>query len=175
MPDNKCFSQEVSVFHGRKAPEKGTIAGYAAIIEAYTLTVPLPHQLALISSKNRRYTTDGWQVLTPRHQPEETLYKQLTFALKYEGINLLVFKKLFEIVPSKEITEIVLSETLGQYSRKIWFLYEWLMQAQLPIPDLDRGNMTPLEKKRSSMQSREKDPSDTRSSTIYQAPATSVH
>ena len=60
----------------------------------------------------------------------------LTFALKYEGINLLFFKKFFEKVPTEEITTLILSENTGKYIRKIWFLYEWLMQSVLPISDL---------------------------------------
>ncbi|ELM3645000.1 hypothetical protein ACRZOL_002225 [Flavobacterium psychrophilum] len=36
------------------------------------------------------------------------------------------------------------TEPTGQYSRKICFLYEWLMQEQLPIPDLTIKNYIPL-------------------------------
>ena len=49
-------------------------------------------------------------------------------------------KKLFEEVNKDTIKEIVQKEPSGQYSRKIWFLYEWLLQAKLDIPDLDKGN-----------------------------------
>lgn len=141
---NKRFSQKINVFHGRTVPEEGTLAGYGAIIEAFKLAVPLPAKLALISTKKRQYVTGQWQVFTPRHQPEDTLYKQLVFALKYEGINLLVFKKLFEVLQPGEVKEITQIESLGQYSRKIWFLYEWLLDKELDIPDLDKGNFVPL-------------------------------
>ncbi len=141
---NKRFSLEISAFQGRKTPETGILAGYGAIIEAFQLPVPLPRTLVLISPKKRQYRTDGWMVLTSRHQPEDTLYKQLVFALKYEGINLLVFRKLFDVIPIKEIEALVQIEVLGQYSRRIWFLYEWLTDSKLSLPDLDRGNMVPL-------------------------------
>ena len=142
--NNNRFSLKITVFHGIKAPEEGNLVGYGAIIEAYNLAVPIPNQLALISSKKRKYTTEHWKVLTSRHQPEDTLYKQLIFALKYEGVNLLVLKKLFEAVPQQDIENIVKLEALGQYSRKIWFLYEWLLQTKLNIPDLDSGNYVTL-------------------------------
>jgi hypothetical protein len=142
--NNNHFSLKTTVFHGIKAPEEGNLVGYGAIIEAYKLAVPIPNQLALISLKKRKYTTENWRVLTPRHQPEETLYKQLIFALKYEGVNLLVLKKLFEITPKSEIERIIKLETLGQYSRRIWFLYEWLLQTKLNIQDLESGNYVPL-------------------------------
>jgi Fic family protein len=142
--NNNRFSLKITVFHGIKAPEEGNLVGYGAIIEAYKLAVPIPNQLALISFKKRKYTTENWRVLTSRHQPEDSLYKQLIFALKYEGVNLLVLKKLFEITPKSEIERIIKLETLGQYSRRIWFLYEWLLQTKLNIQDLESGNYVPL-------------------------------
>lgn len=141
---NKYFSHKITIFHGRFTPEEGLLVGYGALIDAFSLSVTLPNKLALISSKTRQYITDQWIVLTPRHTPEDSLYKQLVFALKYEGINLLFFKKLFEKLTEKEILELIQIELLGQYSRKIWFLYEWLNQKKLPIKDLDKGNFVHL-------------------------------
>lgn len=129
------FSLIIKVFHGREAPEEGVLAGYGALIEAFQLPVPMPRQLALISAKKRQYKTNEWRVFTSRHQPEDTLYKQLVFALKYEGVNLLFFKKLFQALPKQEIETLVQLEPSGQYSRKIWFLYEWLMDEPLALPD----------------------------------------
>ena len=137
---NKRFLKKTGIFHGRSAPEEGILTGYGAIIEAFALSVPLPTRLALISAKKRLYNNEQWQVFPLSYKPEDTLYKQLVFALKYEGVNLLVFKKLFEKLTKKEIIEILAQEPLGQYSRKIWFLYEWLFNEKLRIPDLNRGN-----------------------------------
>lgn len=142
--DNKCFSQRLSVFHGIKMPEEGYLVGYAVLIDYFSLEVPTPDYLTLISLKNRKYKTEDFQVLTPRYQPKETLYHQLVFALKYEGIHVLFFKKLFEKLPQEDIIALVQEEPQGQYSRRIWFLYEWLMKTTLPIPDLDTGNFIML-------------------------------
>lgn len=141
---NNRFSLKITVFHGIEAPEEGNLVGYGALIEAYKLAVPIPNRLALISFKKRKYKTEHWRVLTSRHQPEDSLYKQLIFALKYEGVNLLVLKKLFEVVPQQEIESIIQLEALGQYSRRIWFLYEWLLQTKLNIQDLESGNYVPI-------------------------------
>lgn len=138
------FSQEITVFHGRHAPEKGILAGYGAIINALDLALPMPRNLALISQKHRQYRISGWNVFTPRHKPQDSLYGNLVFSIKYEGINLLFFKKLFERIEEPFIASMVQSEPLSQYSRKIWFLYEWLMQKELNIPDLKEGNYIPL-------------------------------
>ncbi len=138
------FAQEITVFHGRQTPEKGTLVGYGALIDSFKLYVPLPSKLALISEKRRQYKTSEWLVYTPRHKPLDTLYGNLVFSLKYEGINLLFFKKLFEKVEEQAIESLVKKEPLSQYRRKIWFLYEWLMQKKLNIPDLKEGNYIPL-------------------------------
>jgi hypothetical protein len=138
------YSHKISVFHGRKAPEEGILVGYGAIIETYQLAMPLPNRLSLISYKKRQYIDSQWSVFTSRHMPDDTLYKQLSFALRYEGINLLLFKKLFQKLNEKEIIELIQIEPLGQFSRKIWFLYEWLFQKHLNIPNLKTGNYTTL-------------------------------
>ncbi len=141
---SKRFSQTINIFHERISPEKGNLVGYGAVIEVLKLEVPLPHQLALISEKHKRYFAEGWQVFTVKHQPRKTLYSHLVFALKYEGVNLLFFKKLFEKIAAAEIESWVRNEPLSIYSRKIWFLFEWLMQKRLSLNDLKRGNYTPL-------------------------------
>jgi len=132
------FLHTASVFYGRKAPEEGIIVGYAAVIHALKLAIPIPLTISLISTKTRKYQTAEWKVLTPAYQPEDNLYKQLVFALKYEGVNLLFFKKLFEKLTEEEAVKLIIAEEpTGLYSRKIWLLYEWLMEHQLPIGNAD--------------------------------------
>ena len=142
--NSKHFSQLVSAFHGRTAPEQGNLVGYGALIDSLKLAVPMPNKLAIISMKHKQYEAANWLVFTPRHQPQETIYDHLVFALKYEGINLLFFKKLFEQLPVDTIGKWITNEPQSQYSRRIWFLYEWLMRKQLAIPDLKEGNYIAL-------------------------------
>ena len=138
------FSNKIIVLHGRQAPEEATLVGYGAIIEGLQLAIPFPEQLALISDKRRSYSTENWTVFSSRATFDDTLYKHLVFALKYEGVNLLFFKKLFNTISEKDIISLLQLEPTGQYSRKIWFLYEWLLQKQLDIKDLTIKNFVPL-------------------------------
>ena len=144
MITSNCFSKEISVFHGRKTPEKATLVGYGAIIEKLQLPMPMPSILSLISEKRRSYQTEEWVVYSSRNGFEDSFYKHLVFALKYEGINLLFFKKLFESIDQEVVLDLLQIEPTGQYTRKIWFLYEWLMAKQLEIPDLNIKNYVPL-------------------------------
>lgn len=138
--ENNNFSPSITVFHERSTPEEGHLVGYAALLNAFDLQVPLPDVLSIISHKHKQYTTPEWRVFTPRHRPDDTLMGHLTFAFKYEGIELGLLKKLFEKIPAHELTELISMEPTGQYSRKTWFLYEWLMGSQLNLADLTRGN-----------------------------------
>ncbi|MBO2012157.1 Fic family protein [Hymenobacter negativus] len=138
------FSRFVTVFHGRTAPEPGTLVGYGAVIEALQLPVPLPRDIALISTKRRQYHVAGWRVFTPRHAPLDTLWAHLVFALKYEGLDLLFFKKLFAQLPAQAIEEWVRRAPQSRYARTLWFLYEWLLEQRLALPDLTRGNYVPV-------------------------------
>ncbi|MBA9077206.1 Fic family protein [Rufibacter quisquiliarum] len=143
MPHTQ-ISQEILVFHGRTAPEPGMLVGYGALIQFYGLALPFPVKLAIISRKNRKYSQAQWAVFPPAYHPQDSLAGHLTFALKYEGVNLLFFKKLFQQLRPAEVVALIQQEYTGQYMRKVWFLYEWLLQEQLPIPDLTIKNYVPL-------------------------------
>ena len=138
-------SIETSIFQGESTPEKGKIVGYGAIIENLKLPIPFPNGLSLITEKSKKYNKEDWKVFPASYQPEETLYKQLVFAIKYEGINLLVFKSLFDTVSKENIEATLNIEPMGQYSRKIWFLYEWLQQEKIEVQvDLKKRKYIPL-------------------------------
>jgi Fic family protein len=132
------FSGAVNVFHGRWLPETAVPAGYAALIDAYKLPVPIPRTLSAIGTKHRIVDQGGWRIYTPRHAPDASLQGQLTFALKNEGLDLAVLKRLFLAVKEGEIAELVRQKPTGLYTRRIWFLYEWLLSRQLKLPSADK-------------------------------------
>ncbi len=132
-------SEPVTVFHDRRLPEPSSPAGYAALIDAYGLEVPLPHRLRAIGQHHRIRKTADWHLLTPRHAPENTLAGHLVFALKWEGLDLLVLKRLFVAVGPEEVAGIVRNQPTGSYARRIWFLYEWLTGVRLDLPDATDG------------------------------------
>ncbi|MGY2930635.1 hypothetical protein ACVWZ6_000237 [Bradyrhizobium sp. GM6.1] len=92
------FSGSVNVFHDRRLPEPAVPAGYAALIDTYKLAVPVPRTLSAIGARHRIIEQDGWRIYTPRHAPQASLEGHLTFALKNEGVDLSVLKRL---IPSR--------------------------------------------------------------------------
>lgn len=133
------ISSSVTVFHDRRLPEPGTPAGYAALIAACGLAAPPPHRLYAIGRHHKIVDGEGWRLLTPRHAPENSLAGQLTFALKWEGLDLAVLKRLFEAVAPDEIAALVRAQPTGAYARRIWFLYEWLTGDELDLTDATEG------------------------------------
>lgn len=143
MPEEHHFSGPVTVFHERALPERATPAGYSALIHAYGLRVPLPRTLSATGEHHRTRHEAGWRILTRRHAPSPDLVGNLTFALKYEGIDLAVLKRLFATVAPSEIEALVRAKPTGSYSRRTWFLYEWLTGRRLEVADADKGTYVP--------------------------------
>ena len=118
------FSDAVTVFHTRRLPELAIPVGYAALIDAFSLRVPLPRKLSAIRSRHQALDDENWRLLTPRHQPAD----------------LAVLKRLFQATGPDAIKNLVDDTPTGVYARRIWFLYEWLLGQTLKIPDAAAGS-----------------------------------
>ena len=113
-------------FSGQTAARDRNAGGLSALIDAFDLEVPLPRRLRATGQRHRIRDYDRWRIMTPRHAPAPTLEGHLTFALKYEGLDLAVLKRLFLTVSTAPIEEIARARPTGSYARRVWFLFEWL-------------------------------------------------
>jgi Fic family protein len=120
---------------GIPVPSTSRPAGYAALITAYSLRVPPPDQLIAIGERHTIRRQGRWYIITPRYRPADTISAHLEFALRHEGVDLAVLNAFFQVMPHGVIEEWVRSEPTGQYSRRVWFLYEWLTGKRLDLPD----------------------------------------
>ena len=133
------FSRSAHVFLGKNLPEEGHVVGYTSIINKLNFRIPIPNQFSLVCIRNKKYKTEEWIVYPAKYLPEDhlekseidALYRHLVFALKYEGINMLVFSQLAHHYNQQELIELISIEPEGQYSRRIWFLIEWLLGKEL--------------------------------------------
>ncbi len=123
-------------------------AGYAALIERYSLEViPNWHRSFVTTTGTHRiYSTSGVieEVYPSKYWPGNTLGSHLEFALKYDGTNLAMLTSLFQVIAEKDILEYIRSRPTGKYSRRLWFLYEFLTGQTLPLDDVKRGNYIDL-------------------------------
>lgn len=141
---NEWPSQPVTDFRTIPLPEPGVPAGYAALIDRYDLRVPLSSRLTAIAARYHPRSDERWLMLTPRHAPGNDLAGQLTFALRYEGLHLAALARLFRVVAPQEIAAVVAASPTGSYARRIWFLYEWLTDTRLALPDAGRVRAVPV-------------------------------
>lgn len=102
----KRFSGAVNVFHDQRLPETAVPAGYAALIDAYNLPVPLPRVLAAIGSRHKMYETDGWRIYTPRHQPAAELAAHLNETAD--------FYRFFDATPHAEFLFSCVARTIAE-------------------------------------------------------------
>ncbi len=141
---NPFFLSKVSIFHERTLPEAGFPIGYALLLDAVEgqsgTKVPLPDILAICTEKHQKYDTDQWKVFTIRHRPKDDLASHLIFALKYEALDLYILKVFFGLLGKDVVLKMLKDEPTGQYARRAWFLYEWLMGEKLDVPDLGKGS-----------------------------------
>ncbi|MCK4207701.1 hypothetical protein J3U99_23490 [Brucella pituitosa] len=73
----------------------------------------MPINLAAIGARHKVYEADRWKFYTPRHQPDATLKGHLTFALRYEGLDLVILKALFQTTGPEPLIEIVRAAPTG--------------------------------------------------------------
>lgn len=142
------FSQEVSIFRGRRLAEKGFVVGNAKLLEIIenetSKQIPLPDILSMCTDKHKRYASEEWEVYTKRHKPDQDIRSHIIFALKYEAIDILILKETFKLLGAQKVIDIIQLEPTGQYARRIWFLYEWLFGERLETPDLKTGTYVPI-------------------------------
>ena len=137
-------NQMLTAFRGRRLPVPAHLAGYSELIDRYQLPVPLHHEMTAISSKNLRRKEDGWAILPIAVMPGPSDIDQLVFAIKYEGIQPLVLKKLFERIDPSSIERAARSKPTSTYLRRICHLYEWLTEKRLDVPDTSNGGYVDL-------------------------------
>lgn len=125
-------------------PEPGSPAGYAALAARYDLRVPLPSRLAAIAERHHPASTTEWRMLPSGHAPDDSLQGHLEFALKWEGVSPGVLAALFREIDPGDIARIVRDKPTGRYARRIWFLYEWLTDIRVDVPDAGKVTAVPV-------------------------------
>jgi hypothetical protein len=124
------------------------LAGYAVLIQQFNLRVlPHWHTSEVGGTKHQKVVEpDGrvHEIFSTAYWPGDEKLNHLEFALKYDGINLEILFEVFNKVDAKELTSWITAKPQGQYTRRIWYLYEWLTGNKLDIDDLTSGNYIDL-------------------------------
>lgn len=123
-------------------------AGYAWLVKEYHLQVLEPFQQSYIHERSdRRSCEENGQIesyFPKAYDPGDDWTGNLTFAFKYEGVNLEVLAALLPKIPSAEMEDFVRLSPIGKYARFAWYFYELLANQKLGLANLDRGNYLPI-------------------------------
>ena len=124
-------------FRDLLAPSNTQPIGIASLVQKYNLEVPVknPCAVSVKSIFNNSKAVYEWQVFDKKYTTNNTDKAHIMFALRNETIDLLFMKRFFEAVGPEPIEEWVKDEPTGSVSRKVWFLYEFLIDKKLDIPD----------------------------------------
>lgn len=130
------------------AQSAARLAGYAALIERYGVDViPNWHTSRVAASGARRVEVrDGIveETFPIRYWPGGGPGDHLEFALKHDGTHLATLATLFRVAPEDHLLAYIRSRPTGKYARRLWFLYEFLTDRELPLDDLKQGNYVDL-------------------------------
>lgn len=123
-------------------------AVYAALTERHGLQViPNWHRSLVATSGTHGIDTTGGiieEVYPSKYWPGDNLGDHLEFALKYDGTNLGILVTVFQKIREDDLCAYVRSKPTGKYSRRLWFLYEFLTGRRLPLDDVMSGNYVDL-------------------------------
>ena len=127
----------VAYFQDKPVPPGTELAGWAALVHALGLKVPVREPSA-ISAKHvgGSQRMDGpWRVFDKRYKSGGDVTDHLTFALRHEAMDLLVLKRALEAVPAEMIEAFVRETPTGAVARRLWFFYEMLSGNRLDLND----------------------------------------
>lgn len=128
---------EIGYFQDEPIPTGTRLAGWAALVYALGINAPVRH-LSCISEKYVRGTRriEGrWEIYDKRFALGDTLAEHLTFALRHEKLDLLILKRLFDVLDPSALAEFISATPNGAITRRAWFFYEALTGNRLPLDD----------------------------------------
>ncbi len=128
----------VHLFQEKTVPPGTRLSGWAALVRTLDVQAPV-RQPSLVSEQHirgsRRQEVE-WSVFDKRYWPGEDFAAHLSFALRHESIDLLILKRVFEVVSADVVQQFVRSAPTGVPSRRAWMFYELLTGRTLDIPVL---------------------------------------
>src|SRR5260370_18270886 len=116
-----------------------TPIGLTATINELGFKIPYPVVRSEILAGNRKTTITSTQVLEqyPRvYEPPKGVIGQLRFALRYEPLDVRVYKAAFMRIERADLEVWIVSEPNGIFARPACYLYELLTGKILNVPDL---------------------------------------
>lgn len=127
---------------------RAKLAGYAHLIRKYAIEAPTPRHTSSIDEVSARrpvaVSLNTEETFPRTYDPGDDDVDHLIFALKYDGVDLTVLRRLFHRIDRERLAARVESQPISKYLRRLFFLFERLTGDRLPIADLTKGTYTPV-------------------------------
>ena len=121
----------------RRYPAEARLAGWAWLVQSFGVQAPVRRPSAVsdqyVKASSRK--AGEWTIYDKRYWPGEGFGDHLGFALRHEDLDLLVLKRIFDVVPQNTLAAFVRSAPTGAPNRRVWFLYEFMTGRALDIED----------------------------------------
>lgn len=128
-------------YYGEILPKLTKLIGYTWLIEHFKLNLPI-RELCCISEVRLGFQKEkngNWNVFDSQIKFKDTIFGHLEFSLKHEKIDLLILKSILNACSIIEIAEHINENPKAIIKKKIWFLYEFLLEEKIDIDDLPAG------------------------------------
>lgn len=139
-------SDRVRTFQEKTVPAETRLVGWAWLVQNFGARAPV-RRPSVVSGQHVKASSreaDGWTIYDKRYWPGEGFGDHLGFALRNENLDLLVLKRIFDVVPQDTVAAFVRSAPTGAHNRRAWFLYEFLTGRAIDIEDSPEVSFTNL-------------------------------
>lgn len=146
-PQNKMPNNDRGgTFQEKTVPAEARLAGWAWLVQNFGVRAPVRHP-SVVSNRHVKASSreaGDWTIYDKRYWPGEGFGDHLGFALRNENLDLLVLKRIFDVVPQDTVAAFVRSAPTGAHNRRAWFLYEFMTGRTLDIEDAPEVSFTNL-------------------------------
>jgi Fic family protein len=135
-----------SIFQEKHVPHDTSLIGMSALVHCLDVEAPVRKPACVSAQRIKEIKRDAgeWHVFDNKYAVKNTVDAHLVFALRHEDLDLLVLKRIFMSIPEQALAEYVRSAPTGPLVRRIWFLYEYLTEKFLDVPDAGKVSSVDL-------------------------------
>jgi hypothetical protein len=133
-------------FQEKTVPAAARLAGWAWLVQSFGVRAPV-RRPSVVSDQHVKASlrkAGEWTIYDKRYWPGDSFGDHLGFALRHENLDLLILKRIFDVVPQDTVAAFVRSAPTGAPNRRAWFLYEFMTGRALDIEDAPEVSFTDL-------------------------------
>ena len=107
-------------FQDRLVPKDTRLAGWAALVHGLDIAAPARAVSAVAAGyiRGSYREENGWTIFDKRYWPGDSITDHLSFALRHESLDLLILKRIFDVIEPDEIAAFISNAPTGAITRR---------------------------------------------------------